>query len=293
MSGLLIKLESLYETLTAAEKCVAGYILANGETIPFQSVYDVAKASGVSIASVSRLAQKVGCSNFKEFKIQIAQEVSAGVSSIYQGITAKDRDEEIVQKVFGGNTRSLEDTLKILNIPELIRAAEVICRCRGLLFFGLGSSGYIAHDSAFRFAHLGIEANAYTDSLQSVIRATRTGKGDVVFGISHSGRSLTTLRCLELAKQRGAVTIGLSNYLTSPLSEVSQIFFCTSFPENKVRAAALSSRVGQICLIDSLYLLVARHLKPLADTELIDELAEKYFRQPVPRRKRSTGRRSP
>ena len=137
MSGLLIKLGSLYETLAAAEKRVADYILANGETIPFQSVYDVAKASGVSIASVSRFARKVGCSNFKEFKIQIAQEVSTRVSAIYQGITAKDRDEQIVQKVFGGNQRSLEDTLKILNTPELIRAAETICRCQELLFFGL------------------------------------------------------------------------------------------------------------------------------------------------------------
>lgn len=34
---------------------------------------------------------------------------------------------------------------------------------------------------------------------------------------------------------------------------------CTSFPESRVEAAALSSLIAQLCLIDVLYLLVARY----------------------------------
>jgi DNA-binding MurR/RpiR family transcriptional regulator len=77
------------------------------------------------------------------------------------------------------------------------------------------------------------------------------------------------------------MTVGISNYQPSPLSEVSDVFFCLSFAESRVRAAALSSRAGQVCLIDALYLLVARHMKEPASTDDVDEMVETRFRLPA------------
>ena len=80
-------------------------------------------------------------------------------------------------------------------------------------------------------------------------------------GISTSGRLAMTVEALRLASQNGATTIGISNCLKSPLHKASDIFFCTSFPESRVLVAALSPVVAQLCLIDAIYLLVARQKK--------------------------------
>ena len=83
---------------------------------------------------------------------------------------------------------------------------------------------------------------------------------------------------VELAREKGAFTVGISNYPRSPLREASEIFFCTSFPENRVKVAAISSKVAQMCILDALYLLVARHAEGLWDVERINSLTEKMIR---------------
>lgn len=286
MSNVTVKIRSMYESLPAAEKRVAGYVLRNTPKTPLQSVYEMSKAAKVSVASVSRLARKVGYANFKEFKIELAKEIASPVSAVYEYVTPEDSDNEIVMKIFGGNVQSLEDTLKIISVPDLTRTAQMICRSDLLVFLGIGGSGHIARDSALRFSHLGIHADAYTEPMHLLVRTLKLKSNSVVVGISHSGRSVLTVKGLEFAKSNGAVTVGISNYPASPLKRASNVFFCTSFHENEVRAIAISSRVGQICLLDSLYALVARYKKTLPDPEALNDLVEENFRFP----NRSTGK---
>ena len=280
MAGILVKISSLYGSLPDAERSVADYVLKHADTVPYQSVNELSEAAMVSVASVSRLARKVGCANFKDFKIEIAQDTSTPISNLQQGITSKDSDEEIVHKVFQGNIKSLEDTLKILDISDLSLAAKTMGSANRVVFFGVGGSGNVVQDAAMRFSFIDIQSEAYTESYQMLVQASRLKKNDVAVGISHSGRANITLECLKLAQMQNACTIGVSNYPRSPLSKHSQIFLCTSFPENRVKVASISSYVAQTCLIDVLYLLVARHKRSLWNTEKLDTLTERFLRIP-------------
>jgi DNA-binding MurR/RpiR family transcriptional regulator len=106
----------------------------------------------------------------------------------------------------------------------------------------------------------------------------RVRPGDAVIGISHSGRSSITVEGLRISRERGGTTIGISNYLRSPLREASRFFFCTSFPETRVKVAALSSRAAQFCVLDALYLLSARHARSLLDVEKVNAVTERMLR---------------
>ena len=281
MAGVIVKINSLHDRFSKAEKRIADYVLKEAEKAPFLSVYEFAQATKVSVASVSRFSQKLGYANFKEFKIDLAKESSSSIEALSQGIKPEDSEQEIIKKVFGGNIRGLEDTLQILDFAKLGKAAKIISASKRLVFFGIGSSGYIAQDTALRFSHLDIQTEAYIDSYQMLIQALRMKKNDVAFGLSHSGRSTITVEALKAAKNNRATTIGISNYLQSPLSDISDIFLCTAFHENHVRAAALSSRIAQLCLIDTLYLLVARNKKTPLKTKKLDIFTEELLRLPV------------
>ena len=278
VSGTLVKIRSLYQALPNSERNIADYILANAELAPHRSVHEFASSGGVSAASVSRFVRRLGFAGFKEFKLDLARETAHGVESLFRAVTPGDSDEELTRKVFQGNMKSLSDTLAILDFSKLSAAAKAICRCGRLVLFGIGASAYVAHDAALRFSYLDIQAEAYEGTMHVIVQAMRIRPRDVVIGISHSGRSSSTLEGVSIARKKGAVTIGISNYPRSALNDLSTFFFCTSFPENRVKVAALSSRLAQLCVLDALYLLAARHKKRPLDVEEVNALSEKILR---------------
>jgi DNA-binding MurR/RpiR family transcriptional regulator len=97
-------------------------------------------------------------------------------------------------------------------------------------------------------------------------------------GISHSGRTKITVNALQIAQKNGALTVGISNYMKSPLSGCSDHFLCTSFYESRVKVAALSSRLAQLCVIDALYLLLAFYRKEMWDIDSLNRMTEKLLR---------------
>jgi DNA-binding MurR/RpiR family transcriptional regulator len=180
--------------------------------------------------------------------------------------------------VFRGYEQSIEDTLKILDLKNLIDISAILSKTDRAVFFGIGGSGIVAQDAALRFSHLDIQAEAYNDPLFIIIQAKRMREGEVAVGVSHSGRTKVTCEALQLAGSRGAVTAGISNYMKSPLNTFARYFLCTSFPEERVKAAALSSRIAQLCIIDAIYLLAAKHKEVIWDTESLNRLIERLLR---------------
>ncbi len=275
---MVTRLRSARDGLTEVERRVADWVLGHLDEAPYASVQAVAREARASVATVVRLAKGLGCEGFADFKIRLARQVPAGLSAICESVGDDDGPGELVSKVFGGNRRSLDETLAMLDADALDQAARRIARARRCAVYGLGSSAYVARDTALRLAHLGIDARADDGALETAISALQLGKRDVAIGISHSGRSATTVESLQAARRRGALTVGISNYQPSPLSEASDLFFALAFAESRVRAAALSSRVSQVCLIDALYLLVARHAKGNGPADAVDEMVERRFR---------------
>jgi len=221
---VLVKIRSLYSSLPKAERNVADYIQQNPERAPHRSVHEFARAGGVSVASVSRFVRKLGFSDFKEFKLELARETTGVVQSLFKEITPEDSDEEITRKVFLGDIKSLEDTLKMLSFADMTAAARAICAGRRLVFFGIGGSAHVSHDAALRFSYLDFQAEAYVDASQILLQALRVAAVDVVIGISHSGRSATSwgvVGCMMYC----IFPPSLSRYSLSRLTHVSMTDF--------------------------------------------------------------------
>lgn len=197
--------------------------------------------------TISRFARILGYDAYRDFKIDLGKDLQAtrgGFGEIYQVVASSDSDDAVIEKVFQGNIASLDNTLKILNRRDLIRAAEILSHAQRVVFFGIGGSGHIAHDAALQFHHLEIQVDAYSDSYQMLSQSfCMKRSSEVAVGISHSGRSAVTVQSLRIAQANGAMTIGISNYPQSPLHEASRIFFCTSFPESQSKVAALFARM--------------------------------------------------
>jgi len=279
--NLVLMLKSRRPHLKKAEQKIVGFILSNPSKAVELGIRELAEKAGASTASVSRLCAKFGYRSFRQFQLALAQSISGKPSKADDELFSHDAPADVIRKVFALNRVSLEETERILDKQALIKTARWISKAGKVILFGLGGSGMIAKDAEIHMSHLGVEVHAYNDPYQMVVSAAGLGKKDVAVGISHSGQTRSVIESIALCRKSGAKTVAVTNYVESPLAKSADIVLLTSYREREVRSAKSSSRIAQLCILDSLYFIVARlkagTAKPLVD--LIEKRVKETIRQ--------------
>ncbi|KYH33107.1 MurR/RpiR family transcriptional regulator [Neomoorella mulderi] len=250
--GGLLRLRSIYPSLTAAEQRAATYILENPGEIIHLSITELAEQAQTAEATIFRLCKRLGYRGFQAFKIALASEMVDPVQNIHEDVQPSDDMLIIAHKVFQSNVQCLQETLKIQEKESLEQAVEMLLNARRVEFYGSGGSGAIAMDAYHKFMRTGIWCQAHTDAHLQVMAASLLGPGDVAVGISHTGANKDVYEALKIAREAGARTIGITNFMKSPLTRVTDICLFTSARETRFRSEAMSSRISQLAIIDSL-----------------------------------------
>lgn len=274
---------------TPSEEKVAAYCLAKPDAVIDNSIHDVARGAGVSVASVSRLAATLGYRDWKDMRLSLAKDAGSAASAaaagivdnpVYPEIRRGDSDGDVVEKVFGGNILSLRNTLAQIGAKKIIEVAGKVRKAGVLAFFGAGGSGYLAMDEALRFSHLKTTAHAYTGDYLMMLQAAKMRKGQIAFGFSNSGRSRSTVNALAEAGKCGATTVGIASFPNTPLEKASEYFFQTSFPLGGGMTAALTARLALSSIMDAVYVLAAQHGGMSERFKYMDDLLEVQLRVP-------------
>ena len=171
----------------------------------------------------------------------------------YTDIQVGDDLETLIRNVSLNNKKSIDDTLEVLDFEEVHRAIEVLRTAGRIDFYGVGASGIIAQDAQQKFMRINRYANAFADSHLQATAATILSLGDAAVFISYSGETRDIVETLGFAKEAGAVTIAITKYGNSTLSEKADIRLQISSPETSMRSAASSSRIAQLNIIDILF----------------------------------------
>ena len=70
-----------------------------------------------------------------------------------------------------------------------------------IFFIGLGNSGFVADDSAYKFMRIGFNARGIDNSHLIMLHMALLHENDVVVVISHSGESFEIIKLLSLLKE--------------------------------------------------------------------------------------------
>jgi DNA-binding MurR/RpiR family transcriptional regulator len=81
---------------------------------------------------------------------------------------------------------------------------------------------------------------------------------DVAVAISHTGTTIDTVESLRLASARGATTIAITNFASSPVTEHADLVLTTAARETTFRSGATASRIAQLAVVDCLFVAVAQ-----------------------------------
>jgi DNA-binding MurR/RpiR family transcriptional regulator len=124
--------------------------------------------------------------------------------------------------------------------------------------FGLGSSGTAGSEMAFRLERIRIPVRYRADTHTALTNAALLGPGDVAIGLSHSGRTREAIEMLAEAADHGAMTVAVTSFARSPLTDVADVVFATAVHETTFRLAALSALHSQLLILDLIYVAVAQ-----------------------------------
>ncbi|MGB9783193.1 MAG: MurR/RpiR family transcriptional regulator [Moorellaceae bacterium] len=263
-NSILLKIGSIYNSLTKAEKKVADYVLENSNEVIYLSVTELAERCGCGETTVIRFCRHIGLTGFQDFKLNIAKDIVRPEMNIHEQVSFEDSIDTLVQKITTENMTALSNTVKLLSLKELERAVEAIVNANRIEFYGVGASGYTALDAKYKFLRLGLNVDAMLDAHIQAISAVNLSDKDVAVGISFSGSTKDTVETCRLAKNAGAKVICITNYARSPITSVADIVLLTSVRETPLRSGALTSKIAQLHVLDLLYTTVALRLKDKA-----------------------------
>lgn len=252
MESILHKIRFSLHDMGPAERRIADFLLSHAGEFLGMTISDFAKVCSCGDATVVRFSRRLGLSGYQELKLKIAAELSSS-STISREIESGDDCFTIFQKRIADISASLHNTETVLDADRLDRAARAIMSADRIVIFGLGNSAAIAQDAAHKFLRLGLAAQSCCDNHMQAIIASHLGRGSVAIGISHSGMSRDVVESLKLCKLCGATTIGITNYGSTPITEVADISLFTKSEETEYSLLAMSSRIAQLAIFDSIY----------------------------------------
>ncbi len=248
-------IRSQLPALNDSEVRVANWVLKNPDEIIQLSMAQVAQECGVSDTTVLRFCRNVGFRGYSHMKMMLAQDMARPDQIVHEDVDVADNPATVARKVFMTNIQALRDTLEVMDMETLGRAADMLQNARRILIIGVGTSGPIVLDAHNKFFRLGLNSRAYTDSYLQLMEAALLEPGDVVIGISQSGASTDPVTTLEQAKKNGASTIVITGNAQSPITRFADLTFIS--PSKETRSEVIASRVAQISIIDALYVILS------------------------------------
>jgi DNA-binding MurR/RpiR family transcriptional regulator len=254
MSGIG-KIRAAYHGLSPKLQSIAAYILEHPRDIIHLSISQLAEETFCSEATIFRLCKLIGFAGYQDLKIALASDVTEKpMQNLHEEVSLDDDMMTVAHKVFQSNLVGITDTLHVLDPDLLEQAVQLLNGAQHIEFYGNGGSGLIAMDAYHKFMRTGLDCIAHTDSHFQVMSAGLLKENSVVVGISHSGSNKDILEAVRIAKNAGAKTIAITSYQKSPLSQIVDITLYTATRETCFRTEAMSSRLAQLCLIDTLYM---------------------------------------
>lgn len=248
--NLILKIQSVYNQFTKAEKKVADYCLAHKEEVPYLSITELADACEVGDTSVYRFCRTLKLDGYQEFKMRFSLSQGTGEGTV---LSDDNEADSLPKKLLLAHQNAIAETYQLLNQTELEKVLDMLQKAERVYFFGVGDSLLAAEEARNKFLRITPKVNCITDPHMQAVAAYLTTKKDLVFLISYSGSTKDNIHTAKLAKERGAMVACISHFQKSPLTAYCDAVLLCGSKEGPLNRGSMSSKSAQLYLIDLLY----------------------------------------
>jgi DNA-binding MurR/RpiR family transcriptional regulator len=290
--GLIVQISGLLPSLSPAEQRVARQVMADPAAAARRTITELATQAGTSEATVIRFCRSVGMEGYPQLRIRLAAEAARRAeppdSRVVGGDIPPGADMgQIIATIAFNDSRAVEETAEQLDAAICETVVDLLAKAERVEIFGVSASGFVAADFQQKLHRIGRTAFYWPDIHAALTSAALLGKGDVAFGISHTGNTSDTIEVLKQARAHGATTIALTNFPRSAITEVADHVLTTAARETTYRSGATASRLAQLTVVDCLFVGVAGRNRTRTNRALEATAEAVRERRAAPSRRRS------
>ena len=261
---------------------MADYITDHQKDSQIMSISELAEASGVAEATITRFCRKLDYKGYNAFKLALANNMASrrGIPFLSGEVTPEDDIQEMCHKLYGAEVDAISQTLTMIDPDKIRQAADLLTRAGKVLCMGQGGSMIMAEEAAHIFSTAGMSFFAMSDShTQTVYLATLTEQ-DAVFFFSYSGATREAVELLELAHRRRVPVVLVTHFPKSPACSYADVVLQCGAIEGPLQLGSVPARMAQLFLIDALFTEVCRRQENTIEevrSDLADLLAAKHL----------------
>jgi DNA-binding MurR/RpiR family transcriptional regulator len=215
-------------SLNGAQKRLGHYLQTDSSALLLSNVGDLARAVGVSKATVVRFAKSLGYKGFPEFRREIQQEMRRKLRAadrMEETFAELENDENIFAKLIKRDIQLLEETLQAASLPDFHKAVETILRARKVFLIGLNASMALAYLLHFRLVRVKKEAHwiFLTGGTSLLEQLAFMDADDMLIAIDFLQVPREVQTALQHAKKVGATILGITDFPTSPIARAADV----------------------------------------------------------------------
>ena len=249
-----------YRNLSAAENQVREYILKYPKKVLEYTVYELAKESFTSPATVVRLCKKIDIKGFARLKVLLAEE-----TKYFQDmklnlldtttIEKNDSPHAIIEKITNIAVKTIEETRVLVNEKQFMQVARLLQKAVIVDFYGVGASSPVAIDAQYKFMRIVKNVITYQLYDRQYVQAVNSDASHVGIIISYSGETKEMLKIAGILQKNGTPVVAVTSSGENSLNRIADYNLFVTAKETVFRSGAMASRTAQLYIIDILYAL--------------------------------------
>lgn len=252
--NILERIHAAYYHLTAAERKVADFVLAQHNQVQFMSITQLAEECGVAEATVSRFCRSLKLKGFNAFKIELAKH---SVSGAGPGRKPREESPDTLEgrcaQVGRLATDAIRQTIELVEPKQVLRAVEMFESAPRIMCIGSGGSMIMAQECAHLFSTVTGKFCAVSDSHSQMSATATMGLEEVIVLFSYSGATTSGLQVLELARSRGIRTVLVTRFNKSPAAKLADVVLRCGSNESPFQFGSVPAKVAQLIVMDVLF----------------------------------------
>lgn len=253
----LLKIKEIFSSLTLSEQKIAEYVLANKDEVISCSAQKLSIKIGTSPATLVRFAKSLGYQGLPELKIDLAKDSLDDNLDLTRDLRPGESIKNLSQKIFNHRISNLDKLMKLINYDCIEQASFLLKNAATIYFVGVGASGLVCRDLYHKFSRIGKRVVYDSDFHIALSIINNISESDVMLAISYSGSTMEVNLALEVAKERGAKVIAITQMGKNALNKLSDVTCHVPSCEKYLRVGAIESRDASLYIADLLYLSVA------------------------------------
>ncbi|MBQ6249870.1 MAG: MurR/RpiR family transcriptional regulator [Oscillospiraceae bacterium] len=211
--------------LSKGHKRIAQYILDNYDKAAFMTAARLAETADVSESTVVRFAAHLGYEGYPEMQRALQEIVRGKLTSIQRIQVSRQQinDSDILGSVMQRDADSIRSAINGIDREDFDRVVDKLQKAEHIYILGVRSSSFLAGYLNFYF-HLIFKNVIYVQNTAAgeiYEQLVHIGPGDVLIGITFPRYSKMVIHAVEMASERGADVIAITDSKVSPLYPLS------------------------------------------------------------------------